>query len=107
MFFSSPFGGLELEREELTKKYWPELQSLCSRHGYTFVPVDLRWGITSDLSANASTIKICLSEIDRSDIFVGFFGQVDLVAIFIGLYNILESGKTLTESSLSRMDSTG
>lgn len=76
MFFSSPFGGLELEREELTKKYWPQLQSLCSRHGYTFIPVDLRWGITSDLSANASTIMICLSEIDRSDIFVGFFGQV-------------------------------
>ncbi|CAB4040060.1 TPR repeat-containing DDB_G0287407-like, partial [Paramuricea clavata] len=76
VFFSSPFGGLELEREELTKKYWPQLQSLCSRHGYTFVPVDLRWGITSDLSASASTIMICLSEIDRSNIFVGFFGQV-------------------------------
>lgn len=75
VFFSSPFGGLEEEREELTKKYWPQLASMCKRGGYEFVPVDMRWGITSEMSSNAATIEICLREMDRSDMIVGFFGQ--------------------------------
>lgn len=76
VFFSSPFGGLEEEREELTKKYWPQLSSMCKRAGYEFVPVDMRWEITSEMSSNAATIEICLREMDRSDMIVGFFGQV-------------------------------
>lgn len=76
VFFSSPFGGLEEEREELTKKYWPQLESMCNRAGYDFIPVDLRWGITSEMSSSAVTIKVCLNEMDRSDMIVGFFGQV-------------------------------
>jgi len=75
VFFSSPFGGLEEEREELTKKYWPQLSSMCKGAGYEFVPVDMRWGITSEMSSNAATIEICLREMDRSDMIVGFFGQ--------------------------------
>ncbi|XP_068711774.1 TPR repeat-containing protein DDB_G0287407-like isoform X2 [Montipora foliosa] len=75
VFFSSPFGGLEEEREELTKKYWPQLSSICKKNGYEFVPVDMRWGITSEMSSNAATIEICLREMDRSDMIVGFFGQ--------------------------------
>ena len=47
--------------------------------GIQFVPVDMRWGITLDHSAQAQTINICLREIDRSDMFVGFFGQVILL----------------------------
>ncbi|XP_041473273.1 TPR repeat-containing protein DDB_G0287407-like [Lytechinus variegatus] len=75
VFFSSPFGGLEEERELLTKQYWPELAHLCQKSGYEFVPVDMRWGITSELSNEAATITICLRELDRSDMIVGFFGQ--------------------------------
>ena len=76
VFFSSPFRGMEVERELLTKQYFPTLQSLCNTHGVQFIPVDMRWGISHELSTNAKTIEICLREIDRSDIFVGFFGQV-------------------------------
>ena len=76
IFFSSPFRGLETEREELTKKYWPQIKSFCNARGLQFVPVDMRWGITSELSDSAQTIKICLREINRSDMFIGFFGQV-------------------------------
>ena len=76
VFFSSPFGGLEEERELLTKQYWPELAHLCQKSGYEFVPVDMRWGITTELSSEAATITICLRELDRSDVIVGFFGQV-------------------------------
>lgn len=76
IFFSSPFNGMEGERDEFTKKYWPRIRSLCNSKGLQFVPVDMRWGITSESSSNAQTILICLKEISRSDIFVGFFGQV-------------------------------
>jgi len=75
VFYSSPFNGMEGEREELTRRYWPQLASACSAVGVRFTPVDMRWGITTDQSANNQTINICLREIDRSDLFVGFFGQ--------------------------------
>ena len=76
IFFSSPFNGMEGEREELTRRYWPAITSLCRSKGIQFVPVDMRWGITMEQSASAQTINICLREIERSDMFVGFFGQV-------------------------------
>ncbi|XP_033631200.1 TPR repeat-containing protein DDB_G0287407-like [Asterias rubens] len=75
VFWSSPFGGLEEERELLTKKYWPRLAHMCQKAGYEYVPVDMRWGITSGHSTQALTIAICLRELDRSDMIVGFFGQ--------------------------------
>ncbi|KAK3086865.1 hypothetical protein FSP39_024606 [Pinctada imbricata] len=75
IFFSSPFGGMEDEREELTRKYFPQIHHLCNRHGLQFVAVDMRWGITSEASASSQVINICLRELDRSDLFVGFFGQ--------------------------------
>lgn len=77
IFFSSPFGGMEDEREELTRRYFPKIHHLCSLHGIQFVAVDMRWGITSEASSSAQVINICLRELDRSDIFVGFFGQVN------------------------------
>ena len=76
IFFSSPFGGMEDEREELTRRYFPRIQHICSSRGIQFVAVDMRWGITSEASSNAQVINICLRELDRSDMFVGFFGQV-------------------------------
>lgn len=76
IFFSSPFGGMESEREELTRKYFPRIQYLCNSHGLQFAAVDMRWGITAESSDKAQVINICLREIDRSDMFIGFFGQV-------------------------------
>ncbi|GFN83092.1 tetratricopeptide repeat protein [Plakobranchus ocellatus] len=75
VFFSSPFGGMEEEREELTRKYFPQFQHACNVRGVQFVPVDMRWGITTEAADNAQVVNICLREIDRSDIFIGFFGQ--------------------------------
>jgi hypothetical protein len=76
IFFSSPFGGMEDEREELTRKYFPQIQHACNAKGIQFVAVDMRWGITSQAADQAQVINICLREVDRSDLFVGFFGQV-------------------------------
>ncbi|XP_046575711.1 TPR repeat-containing protein DDB_G0287407-like [Haliotis rubra] len=75
IFFSSPFGGMEEEREELTRKYFPQIHHLCNSRGIQFVAVDMRWGITSEAAEDAQTVSICLRELDRSDMFVGFFGQ--------------------------------
>ncbi|XP_062578941.1 TPR repeat-containing protein DDB_G0287407-like isoform X2 [Saccostrea cucullata] len=75
IFFSSPFGGMEEEREELTKKYFPQIHHFCNKYGVNFVAVDMRWGITSEASASSQVINICLRELDRSDFFAGFFGQ--------------------------------
>ncbi|XP_045167540.2 TPR repeat-containing protein DDB_G0287407-like [Mercenaria mercenaria] len=75
IFFSSPFGGMEEEREELTRRYFPSIHHLCNSYGLQFAAVDMRWGITSESSDNAQVISICLREIDRSDMFIGFFGQ--------------------------------
>ena len=83
VFFSSPFRGMEAERELLTKQYFPTLQSLCNAQGVQFIPVDMRWGISHELSTNAKTVEVCLREIDRSDIFVGFFGQVRIVYLLV------------------------
>ncbi|KAK7481177.1 hypothetical protein BaRGS_00027610 [Batillaria attramentaria] len=47
----------------------------CAEMGLQFVAVDMRWGITTEASDNAQTVNICLREIDRSDMFVCFFGQ--------------------------------
>ena len=67
---------MEEEREELTRKYFPQIHHLCNERGVEFVPVDMRWGITEESAQNGQVLNICLREIDRSDIFVGFFGQV-------------------------------
>ena len=76
VFFSSPFKGMEEEREELTRRYLPEIQHKCTELGLQFVTVDMRWGISAESAQKAQTINICLREIDRSDMFVCFFGQV-------------------------------
>ena len=78
IFMSSPFNGLEEEREILTKRHWPRIRTLCASRGIQLRIVDMRWGITHYASGLAQTALICLKEIDRSDIFVGFFAQVRL-----------------------------
>ena len=75
VFFSSPFNGMQAEREILACRYWPRLQSYCESHGVHFRAVDLRWGITHEAAENAQVLNICLNEINRSDILVGFYGQ--------------------------------
>ena len=76
VFVSSPFGGIEREREELVARYFPQLSALCQARGVQFVAVDMRWGITEEASSDNQVVSICLREIDRSDIFVGIYGQV-------------------------------
>ncbi|XP_070181286.1 TPR repeat-containing protein DDB_G0287407-like [Littorina saxatilis] len=75
VFVSSPFGGIEREREELVALYFPQLAALCQAKGVQFVTVDMRWGITEEAARDNQVVNICLREIDRSDIFIGIYGQ--------------------------------
>ncbi|GFN73711.1 tetratricopeptide repeat protein [Plakobranchus ocellatus] len=75
VFVSSPFGGFEEEREELVLKLFPKLSHLCQAKGIQLATVDMRWGITEEATSDAQTVNICLREVDRSDIFVGLYGQ--------------------------------
>ena len=75
VFISSPFNGMEKERDILTKFYWPKIESALSDKGLHLRLVDMRWGITHSSSSDSQTINICLREIDRSDVFVGLYGQ--------------------------------
>ena len=38
IFFSSPFNGMEKEREALTSLYWPQIQSRCNAQGIVVIP---------------------------------------------------------------------
>lgn len=89
IFFSSPFSGMEGEREELTRKYLPQIQHLCNSKGIQLVAVDMRWGITTEMTASAQVIRICLRELDRSDLFVGFYGQVFQYTITTDQFSLL------------------
>lgn len=75
IFLSSPFNGMEKERETLAKFYWPKLESLLAARGLKLRLVDLRWGITSTSSSDSQTVNICLREVERSDIFIGLYAQ--------------------------------
>ena len=85
IFFSSPFKGMEAEREELTKRYFPAIESVCKSRGIHFVPVDMRWGITKEQTEHYQTVNICLRELQRSDMFLGFYGQVIIVIIILNM----------------------
>jgi hypothetical protein len=75
VFLSSPFGGLEQERSIFVEQHLPRLRRQCEAVGVSLAVVDLRWGITEQQAAQFETLRICLNEIDRCDIFVGCYGS--------------------------------
>jgi nephrocystin-3 len=60
--------------------------ALCQNKGVQFVAVDLRWGITEEAAKNNQVLDICLREIERSDIFIGIYGQVNGPHFLIQIY---------------------
>jgi hypothetical protein len=75
-FFSSTFNDFRDEREHLTKNVWPIFEQICKEKGYMYVPIDLRWGITAEQSADGQTIKICLNQVEQSrPFFITMLGE--------------------------------
>eukprot|EP01038_Epipyxis_sp_PR26KG_P005753 gene5753-7943_t len=70
IFLSSPFDGCEREREIFMESVYPYLQGICKGKGVHLIAIDMRWGIWE----SQKTLYACLNGIDRSDIFIGYFG---------------------------------
>jgi WD40 repeat protein len=65
VFISSPFNDFKEEREALRRRVFPCLARFCRERGARFSPVDLRYGISEEASADQSAMQVCLMEIDR------------------------------------------
>ncbi len=65
VFVSSTFADLRAERDALQRDVFPRLHRLCARHGASFQPIDLRWGVSHEAGLEQLTMKICLAEIER------------------------------------------
>lgn len=65
VFVSSTFADLRLERDALQKNVFPAIADYCTRAGYGFQAIDLRWGIGDEASLDQRTVSICLNELSR------------------------------------------
>jgi len=63
LFISSTFNDFRREREVLQTKVFPHVKEYCSKKGYTFQPIDLRWGINEEAQLDQKTLKLCLDEV--------------------------------------------
>ncbi len=65
VFISSTFNDFVAERDALQEHVFPFLRQYCRERGITFQAIDLRWGISQELSQDQRTVGICLEEIER------------------------------------------
>ena len=63
LFISSTFSDFKEERKILQTKVFPKIRKYCSEKGYTFHPIDLRWGIKEEAQLDQKTLDICLEEV--------------------------------------------
>ncbi len=76
VFVSSTFRDMQLERDELVKRVFPQIRRMCEQRGVTWSEVDLRWGVTDEQKAEGAVLPICLAEIERTrPYFIGLLGQ--------------------------------
>ena len=56
------------ERDVLTRHVFPELNSKLASRRVTLMPVDLRWGLTSEDTSDAGlgALEMCLREVEQS-----------------------------------------
>jgi hypothetical protein len=63
LFISSTFNDFRREREILQTIVFPHAKEYCSQRGYTFQPIDLRWGVSNEAQLDQKTLELCLSEV--------------------------------------------
>ena len=63
LFISSTFNDFQVEREVLQTRVFPEIKEYCSSKGYTFQPIDLRWGVSNEAQHYQKTLEVCLEEV--------------------------------------------
>lgn len=67
VFISSTFRDFHGERDVLTRVVFPALNERCRKRRVRVVPVDLRWGLTSEDTSDSGlgALEHCMLEIDR------------------------------------------
>ncbi|XP_078508765.1 telomerase protein component 1 isoform X2 [Lissotriton helveticus] len=75
VFISSTFRDMHGERDLLIRSVFPELRARASRFFLSIEEIDLRWGITEEESRSNRQLGLCLSEVARSQIFIGILGD--------------------------------
>ncbi len=63
LFISSTFNDFVNEREILHSIVFPEIARYCAEFGFSFQPVDLRWGVTTEAQLDQKTMSLCLEEV--------------------------------------------
>ena len=76
VFVSSPFQGMEEERDRLVRRVFPELRRRCLAYQVSLCEIDLRWGITEEMAQRGGVLRLCLGEIDRCfPLFICILGE--------------------------------
>lgn len=65
LFLSSTFNDMRAERDKLQAEVFPELRKYCEERGFSFQPIDLRWGVSNEAGFDQKTMDICLDEVKR------------------------------------------
>ncbi len=65
LFLSSTFNDMRAERDALQENVFPKLREYCDKHGFSFQPIDLRWGVSSEAGDDQKTMQICIDEVKR------------------------------------------
>ncbi len=74
VFISSTFRDLNIERDYIVQKIFPEIRAQLD--GITVSEVDLRWGITDEESRDKRVVDLCLQYLYESKpFFVGILGE--------------------------------
>eukprot|EP00026_Physarum_polycephalum_P000355 Phypoly_transcript_00355.p1 GENE.Phypoly_transcript_00355~~Phypoly_transcript_00355.p1 ORF type:complete len:1640 (+),score=387.43 Phypoly_transcript_00355:131-5050(+) len=76
IFLSSTFVDMHDERETIMRRVMVELDQYCYERQVSLTYIDMRWGITDEMSKEYKTILSCLQEVNHSrPYFVGIIGQ--------------------------------
>ena len=68
LFISSTFSDFNEERRLLQTYVFPEIKKHCTElnKGYTFQPIDLRWGVSNEAQLDQKTLELCINEVHAS-----------------------------------------
>ena len=69
LFISSTFSDFKREREILQSNVFPHIKAYAAQLGYTFLPIDLRWGVSNEAQLDQKTLELCLDEVKACKTF--------------------------------------
>jgi len=63
LFISSTFSDFQEERKTLQTEVFPFIKTYAAKQGYSFQPIDLRWGVSDEAQLDQKTLDLCLNEV--------------------------------------------